>query len=58
MQQRPLARVAPTRVSLRPLFGLIALLALVWTYRAAVLDRVRGRTMQTRQPSQFEPTRV
>jgi hypothetical protein len=50
--------VAPTRVSLRPLFGLIALLALVWTYRAAILDRVRGRTMQTRQPSQFEPTRV
>jgi mxaL protein len=58
MQQRPLARVAPTRVSLRPLFGLIALLALVWTYRAAVLDRVLGRTMQTRQPGQFEPTRV
>jgi mxaL protein len=44
MQQRPLARVVPTRVSLRPLFGLIGLLALVWAYHAAVLDRLRART--------------
>jgi mxaL protein len=44
MQQRPLARVVPARVSLRPLFGLIGLLALAWAYRAAVLDRLRART--------------
>jgi mxaL protein len=48
MQERPLARVVPTRISLRPLFGLIGLLALVWAYRAAVLDRVRARRPRAR----------
>jgi mxaL protein len=48
MQQRPLARVAPTRVSLRPPFGLIGLLALVWAYHAAVLDRLRAPMVQPR----------
>lgn len=49
MQQRPLARTAPTRVSLRWLFGLVGLLALVRAYRAAVLDRVHGRLIRRAQ---------
>jgi mxaL protein len=56
MQQRPLARVAPTRVSLRPLFGLIGLLALVWAYRAAVVDRLRRPVV--RPPGQLERAQV
>jgi mxaL protein len=44
MQQRPLARTVWSRVSLRPLLGLISLVALLWTYRAAVIDRVRQTT--------------
>jgi mxaL protein len=43
MQQRPLARPAPTPVSLRPLLGLIGLLALVWAYGGAILDRLPAR---------------
>ena len=46
MQERPLARVVWTRVSLRPLFGALGLLALIWAYRAAVLDRLRAQTLQ------------
>ena len=45
MQQRPLARTVWSPVSLRPLFGVIALIALLWAYRAAVIDRARGGKM-------------
>jgi hypothetical protein len=53
MQQRPLARVAPTLVSVRPLFGLIGLLALVWVDRAAVLDRLSARAGQRLRAAWF-----
>jgi mxaL protein len=46
MQQRPLARVAPTLVFVRPFFGLLGLLALVWVYRAAVLYGLSARARQ------------
>ena len=53
MQQRPLARVAPTPVSVRPLFGLIGLLALLWVYRAALLHRLSAWTGQRLRATWF-----
>jgi mxaL protein len=53
MQQRPLARVAPTPVSMRPLFGLIGLLALLWVYRAVVLHRLSARVWQRLRTAWF-----
>jgi mxaL protein len=58
MQSRPLARPAPTRVSLRPFFGLIGLLALVWAYHAAVLERVRGPFLRRTQAGRAGPVRA
>ena len=53
MQQRPLARVAPTPVSVRPLFGLIGLLALLWVYLAALLHRLSAWTGQRLRATWF-----
>jgi mxaL protein len=53
MQQRPLARVAPTPVSVSPLFGLIGLLALLWVYGAAVLRRLSARAGQRPRAAWF-----
>ena len=43
MQERPLARFAPTRVSLRPLLGVAGLIALVWPYAAAAFGHLGAR---------------
>jgi mxaL protein len=40
IQERPLARFAPTRVSLRSVLGLVGLFALVWPYAAAAFGRL------------------
>ena len=55
MRQRPLARTVWGPVSLRPLFGLIPLLALLWTWRAAVIERVRASMATSSRPVPSTP---